>query len=303
MPAALDQLGEQHALVDRDRSRRCGAAQRACRRTSTSARIDDDAVEALPLEVLLKEQELALRRHVGPVDDRDARQRAAARTTARTRRAARAARRGARAADAGPSAHELAHDGQSEEHLGEHVVVRAARRRLGVVLGEPQSAGFGDEERVEARHRARVAKPGIDVRQLALPVRQAGTAPARRRRRAPRDAPCETRAARRRRAVWRKRYCCGERKRGRSTEQSGRSPKNRPRARSCVVELALRLAGQVVGEQRVVLVDAVAQHRLAPVTRAGRAGTRRRARRRAARRAFARRIADDRPCAVTAHSK
>src|ERR687885_147891 len=69
-----------------------------------------------------------------------------------------------------PLAQELAHDRQAVEGFGEHVVVRAARRRLGVVLGEAQAAGVGDEEGVEPRDGARLAEAGVDAYQRALPV-------------------------------------------------------------------------------------------------------------------------------------
>ena len=63
--------------------------------------------------------------------------------------------------------------GRPEEHFGEHVVIRATGRCLGVVLGEAQTARFRDEECVEPRDGTGVAKAGVDMRQLALPVGEA----------------------------------------------------------------------------------------------------------------------------------
>ena len=160
-----------------------------------------------------------------------------------------------------PRAHELAHDRQAEEHLGEHVVVRAAGRRLGVVFGEAQTARFGDEERVEPRDRARRR----ESRDRRAPAR----APSRSRRNCASSAssasaaraPCETRAARRRRAA-------GESDTATATESAAAAPsradgrRRTARARaaassSCRCDSAARL----VGEQRVIFVDAVAKHR------------------------------------------
>ena len=99
---------------------------------------------------------------------------ARAATTARTRRAARAARRGAPAAAADPSVRMNSRiTGRPKNTSVSTSLYAAARRRLGVVLGEAQAARFADEERVEARHRAGIAKAGIDVRELALPFEQA----------------------------------------------------------------------------------------------------------------------------------
>ena len=69
-----------------------------------------------------------------------------------------------------PVAEELPHDGQAEEHLGEHVVVRAPRWCLGVVFREAQPARLGNEEGVEPGDGAGVAKAGWHAHQLALPV-------------------------------------------------------------------------------------------------------------------------------------
>src|SRR5262245_48947120 len=71
-PAALDELCEQDAFVDDVDASLARAEDLAV--VFDFCRVGDDAVDALTLKVALEEQELAVRRHVGPVDDRDARQ-------------------------------------------------------------------------------------------------------------------------------------------------------------------------------------------------------------------------------------
>jgi hypothetical protein len=72
-----------------------------------------------------------------------------------------------------PAPHEFSHDRQTEEHFRQHIVVRAARRRLGIVFREAQSARFANKKGIEARHGAGVAKTRIDARELALPALEA----------------------------------------------------------------------------------------------------------------------------------
>ena len=50
-------------------------------------------------------------------------------------------------------AEELASGGDPEEELGQCVIIRRARRCLGIVLGETEPAVGGIEEGVQAGHR------------------------------------------------------------------------------------------------------------------------------------------------------
>ena len=198
-----------------------------------------DALGALAREVLLEEQELALRRHLGPVDDGDARLARAARPLRVRSRAARAARCAAPGSGrTSQRAHELAHHRQAENTSREHVVVRRPGRRLGVVLGEaqPPSRATKNASRRDVGARGREARDRTWTSVL-LPVGQPELLEHRvvwraRRRCALRKARSTTR-----RALCSKRYCAGDRKRGRSTVHSGRSPKNEPARAQLLVEL------------------------------------------------------------------
>ena len=171
-----------------------------------------------------------------------------------------------------PLAQKLAHDGQPVEHLREDVVVPAAGRRLRVVLGELHSAGVGDEERVEPRHRTRVAKAGLDVHELMLPLHQ----PELREELLVGEGGLVRRAkgAQHHGAALLEKAILRRREKARAQHGAERAVAEEEAALpQLFVELALRLTADVVGEQRVILVDAVAQHASGSAP-GGRAGTR-----------------------------
>ena len=152
--------------------------------------------------------------------------------------------------------------GSPKKTLNQHIVIRAPAGDLGVVFRESNPAGIRDEERVEPRHRTGVAKAGIDVRQLRFPFGESELRHDRlvRERRVVRF--CETRAARWPHASVETDTATATESAGEAPNYNARSPKKKiARAQLCV-ELRLRIAGDVVGEQLMIFVDAVAQHGL-----------------------------------------
>ena len=150
--ASLEELADQHALVDQGHRRAVGVERAAA--VLAVARIGNDAVDAERLEIVLEEHELVVRGHLAPVEDGDAR--GLARPAPFVERAKeRVDRVGAcEQRPHLPAALIFAHHGQREEQLAEHVPVRGAGRRLGVVLGKANGRGIGGEEGIEPRQRA-----------------------------------------------------------------------------------------------------------------------------------------------------
>src|SRR5690606_4859114 len=149
---------------------------------------------------------------------------------------------------------ELPHHRQPEEDRREEVVVGGGGRGLGVVLREAEAAALGDEEGVEAGDGAGVAEAGVVADQRLLPVHQAEL---------PAEALVgeggvvhlaegaeEEGAARLQEAVLVRR----EEPRAEHVAQRALAEEEAAAA-ELVVELRLRLAAEVVGEQRVVVLD------------------------------------------------
>ena len=136
------------------------------------AGVGDHALDALRAEVVGRDDELAVRRHLAPVDDGDARELAAPRPLAvrAEERVEHVVPRRLRADLVAPE--ELAHHGEPEEDGRQQVVVGGGGRRLGVVLGKPEAAPLVDEEGVEPRDRARVVEPGIVADEGLFPVHE-----------------------------------------------------------------------------------------------------------------------------------
>ncbi len=228
-------------------------------RYSIVARIDDHRLQAQRLEVVLEEHELAPGRHVVPVDDRDPRPLRTGRRTPATRRAA--AWSTPCRAGSGRTSYRIAerpHHRQAAEDLGQRVVVRRARRASRRCTRSAPSRRSDRQEAVEPR-RAGSGSESPDRRAPAAPpTPPGGTAPAARRRPAPPRAPGRTRPS----GGWIRplsvRTAPGVRNRGRSTVQSGRSPKTRLPPAQLVVEHRMRRLGDVsVAEEVVVDRDGV----------------------------------------------
>ena len=166
----LDQLAEQHALVD-EVDRRTSPARSLPSAILHLARVGDDARRAPARGSSRWNRTNSL--YVGTSRQSRMAIRGGSRgpPTARRRRAARGAHRGAPAADARRSGGGTRRiTGRPKNTVESASLYARARRRLGVVLGEAQAVRVVDEERVEPRGRARLGEAGIDGDEPLLPV-------------------------------------------------------------------------------------------------------------------------------------
>jgi hypothetical protein len=71
----------------------------------------------------------------------------------------------------------LSHNRQTQEDLGEGILVSRARRRLRVIFCEIQLAGLGNQKTVQSGDRCDRSKAGFDGNQSLFPVRKAELGP------------------------------------------------------------------------------------------------------------------------------
>ena len=150
---------------------------------------------------------------------------------------------------------EGAHRREGEEHLGEHVVVRGARGRLGVVFRDGQAFSVPRRTRRGARpgsHRPGHRHPGA----VSAPSPRAGIAPGSSRPKAPRDAPRGTRAGRRRCGAGETILFAAEKPRAQHGAQRAVAEEETAPAQ-LIVERCLRLGRKLVAEQLVIPRDRI----------------------------------------------
>ena len=165
-PTALNQLRDEHPLVHQV-DRLAGGRERSLAILQVP-RIRDQTGEAHRLRIVAEDPELALGRHVGPVENGD--------------------RGSPPAPRAGPdleqrvqyvmpyrerpyqvAAEEAAHPGEGQEELGEHVAVSRPGRRLGVVFGASGRAVGAAQEGVQPAQGGPAIGAGILQYELFLP--------------------------------------------------------------------------------------------------------------------------------------
>ena len=170
--APVDQLADEHPFVNQ--VHRATPGHEPAVRELGLARIDDHRVEPVGAEVLLEQHELAERRHLAPIEDRDPWRRS------RAASAPGGVRAEERVQDPVPTKkrphvhgpQELPHDRQGEEDIRQRVAVGGPRGRFGVVLGPPQRPRLGEIERIEAR-----GGTGVERDEVLLPVGESELAP------------------------------------------------------------------------------------------------------------------------------
>ena len=134
---AFHQLAQEHALVDQV-DRRAAQHQPTVRKLRV-ARVRDHRLQAVGAKIFLEQDELAVGRHLAPVEDGDARAAYAAPRAVRGEQPVQHPVPGGEWPDV-EATEELPHHGQGQEDLGQRISVRRAGRRLGVVLGDLQHA-------------------------------------------------------------------------------------------------------------------------------------------------------------------
>ncbi len=177
VPAApRHQLAEQHALVDQ--VHRPAAQEERAVAQLRFARIRDHGVEAVGTKVIREQDELAVRRHLAPIEDPDAwRGAPPAPPTSSAPLAvglvqrvehpmARRDRTDIEAAQKPP------HDGKGEKRLRQRIVVGCPGRCLRVVLRDAKALLLREIERVDPRGGAGVGEARIRLDQVLLPFGQ-----------------------------------------------------------------------------------------------------------------------------------
>ncbi len=171
-PAPIDQLTDEHALVDQGDVE--VARDQAPVTVFHLTRISRDALQALHAEVVLEEQMLAVRRHLTPVEDRNGRRfvrppRPLVETIQQRVYHPMAREQGTHLV----AAQKGAHGGQCGEYVREHIAVALCGWRLSVVLGDGESVAVGEQKRVQSRGGAGGAESVLVLDERLLPIGEA----------------------------------------------------------------------------------------------------------------------------------